>query len=100
MIMKKYIKTITNHADYLAVNFENEWFQEDIETFSEVIFEALMPISIQEKILGADRENIRFTWREHCFILNFDCYSQSCWFEGQDGKSTEYLAELYLALVK
>ena len=92
------ISAITQQTDYLLVQFEQEWFQEDVANLTALVFASLMPISIQEKILGADRENIRFAWREHYFILNFECNSQSCWLEGQDSASMEYLADLYSVL--
>ena len=66
------IKSLTYQADLLSVYFENDWYQ----------------------------ENIRFSWENHYFVLNFDCYSQSCWLEGQGSKSTESLANLYSALEK
>ena len=66
------IKSLTYQADLLSVYFENDWYQ----------------------------ENIRFSWENHYFVLNFDCYSQSCWLEGQGSKSTESLANLYAALEK
>jgi hypothetical protein len=59
-----------------------------------------MPVVIQDKIIGADRENIRFSWKDCYFVLNFDYYSQSCWIEGQDSASTQELATLHLAITK
>ncbi len=92
---EKNIKTVVKFSELLTISFDDNWFQEDIETLIELVFKPLMPVNIQEKILGADRENIRFTWRQHYFILNFDYYSQSCWIEGQDDKSNEHLDALY-----
>lgn len=96
---KPFITAITKHAEYLVVNFSQPWFQEDIATLTQCIFSKVTLINIQEKIIGADRENVRFNWQEYYFILNFDCCSQSCWLEGQDNESMENLANLYLALV-
>lgn len=92
------IKTLAKTTDMITISFENDWFQDDIELLISLVFKPLLAVNIQEKIVGADRENIRFTWQEHFFILNFDCYSQSCWLEGQDNKSTDYLALLYQEL--
>ena len=97
-ITKQYITEITVQDTYLTVFFSKSWFQEDIEELTQLAFFPLNSVTIQEKILGADRENIRFTWQDHYFILNFDCCSQSCWFEGQGDESTESLAKLYSAL--
>jgi len=97
---KKLNATITKQATYLTVKFEHSWFQEDIEDLSEQLLHLLVPMKIQDKILGADRENIRFSWQGYYFILNFDCCSQSCWFEGQDEASSNYINTLYLELIK
>jgi len=97
---KLLIKEVTKQAEYLAVIFSDFWFQEDIETLTKRVFSSLSSVKIQEKIIGADRENIRFSWQEHYYILNFDCSSQSCWLEGQDNASIDYLEQLYFALVK
>jgi len=100
IMIKKLNTTITKQTDHLTVNFEQAWFQEDIDSLSEQLFTMLAGFKIQEKILGADRENIRFCWQAHYFILNFDCCSQSCWLEGQDEASSNYLDNLYLELSK
>jgi len=100
IMTKQHIKDITQQAEYLTLGFNFSWFQEDIETLTQLVFSFLTSVNIQEKIIGADRENIRFSWQEHYFILNFDCCSQSCWLEGQDNASTAYLEQLYLTLVK
>ncbi len=100
IMTKLLIKEITQQAEYLALNFNNTWFQEDIDTLMKLVFSSLISIKIQEKIIGADRENIRFCWQAHYFILNFDCCSQSCWLEGQDNASTDYLVQIYSELVK
>ncbi len=100
IMVKLLIKEITQHAEYLALNFNSSWFQEDIEALTQLVLSSLVSVNIQEKIIGADRENIRFSWKAHYFILNFDCCSQSCWLEGQDNASTEYLVQIYSELLK
>jgi hypothetical protein len=92
------IESVKKLPDILTISFQNVWFQEDIELLTKLVFTPLVTVNIQEKILGADRENIRFIWQDHCFILNFDCYSQSCWLEGQDSQSSQFLVLLYEAL--
>lgn len=92
------LKSITQQEDHLNVIFEVEWYQDDIEALINLLLMPLNPFTIQEKIIGADRENIRFSWNNSYFVLNFDCYSQSCWIEGQDSASTKQLAELNLAI--
>ncbi len=97
---KQLINGIKKQAEYLVLSFSKPWFQEDIGLLSELVFSALPSVNIQEKIIGADRENIRFSWQEQYFILNFDCCSQSCWLEGQDDASNARLERLYSSLVK
>jgi hypothetical protein len=94
------LESITYQVDHLNVIFQNHWYQENIETLIDLLFLPIMPVTIQEKIIGADRENIRFSWASYHFVLNFDYYSQSCWIEGQDGQSTELLTTLHLAIIK
>lgn len=91
---------ITPEHKHLTLMFSHPWFQEDIESLTEFIFLLVKPVLIQEKILGADRENIRFSWQGYYFILNFDCCSQSCWVEGQDDQSNKHLVTLYSTLIK
>jgi hypothetical protein len=95
---KQFITAITKEAEYLTLTFDQPWFQEDIEELTQQVFATLTPVNIQEKIIGADRENIRFSWQAYYFILNFDCCSQSCWLEGQDNESSDNITLLYLAL--
>ncbi|KGJ92734.1 DUF3630 family protein [Colwellia psychrerythraea] len=94
------LESLTYQVDHLNVIFQQHWYQENIETLIDILFSSIMPVTIQEKIIGADRENIRFSWAGHHFVLNFEIYSQSCWIEGQDGQSTELLATLHLAITK
>jgi hypothetical protein len=99
-MIKQFITTIVPQAECLILTFTHSWFQEDIETLMKLVFTPLNSVIVQERIMGADRENIRFSWQEHYFILNFDCCSQSCWLEGQDNASTDYLEQLYSDLSK
>ncbi len=72
------------------------WFQEDINTLYLGIFSLLEDVVIKEVISGADRENIRFSWQiNYDFILNFDCYSQSCWLAAENELSQDKLVMLY-----
>lgn len=97
---RKNIESLTYQVDHVNVNFKNSWYQEDIEVLVELLFSPIMPVTIQEKTIGADRENIRFSWADSYFVLNFDYYSQSCWIEGQDDTSTRKLSNLHLAITR
>ncbi|MEO9509432.1 MAG: DUF3630 family protein [Nonlabens ulvanivorans] len=67
----------------LQINFTDAWYQEDTPSLTAYLFEQLGNCSTLEVILGADRENCRFEWQQNYFILNFECYSQSCWIENE-----------------
>lgn len=76
------------------------WHQEDVKSFYESLFSLVENIVIKEVISGADRENIRFLWQQrYDFVLNFDCYSQSCWLEAENEFSERQLLALHTAWV-
>lgn len=94
------IQSINLIDEHIAVLFEKEWFQEDILMLSKLLLGRLASYQIKENTLGADRENIRFLWLNAEFTLNFDYYSQSCWFNAQDELSTKQINALFNTLVK
>jgi hypothetical protein len=94
------IESLTYQDDYLNVKFNNDWYQDNISQLIELLFPPINPIIIQEKIIGADRENIRFSWNDCYFVLNFEYYSQSCWIEGQNNNSLQPLMDLHLAMTQ
>jgi hypothetical protein len=97
--MKMDITLIELLNENITVQFNDEWYQEDIESLSLTLFSQLTHLKIQERILGADRECIRFSWQGiHFYTLNFDYYSQSCWIESVDAQSMEFLPSLREAL--
>lgn len=93
------IESLTHQVDHLNVKYTIDWYQENINELIALLFLPANLITIQEKIIGADRENIRFTWDNYYFVLNFDYYSQSCWIEGQDSASTQQLTTIHLAIL-
>lgn len=94
------LQSLTYQIDHLNVAFKNNWYQDNITALIDLLFLPILPVIIQERIIGADRENIRFSWGDCYFVLNFDCYSQSCWVEGQDSASTQQLTTLHMAITK
>jgi len=92
------IESLTYQEDHLNVKFRNDWYQDNISQLIELLFLPISPVVIQEKIIGADRENIRFSWNDGYFVLNFEYYSQSCWIEGQDSVNIQQLMALHLAM--
>ncbi len=94
------IKTILIINQQISVIFEQSWFQEDIETLSQLILVKLPKHIIKEVTFGADRENIRFQWQHAEFMMNFDYYSQSCWINAQDENSLTNIEPLYNFLTK
>jgi hypothetical protein len=47
-------------------------------------------ITISEYFAGADRHQLRFTYQQQTFSLNFEHYSESTWINGE-GIDAEYL---------
>lgn len=71
------------NEDSLQINFAKNWYQEDIKSFTTFILGHLDAHHVIEVISGADREYCRFEWQQHYFVLNFECYSESCWIENE-----------------
>jgi len=94
------LESLTCQEDHLNVKFKKEWYQDNISQLIDLLFLPIKPVIIQEKIIGADRENIRFSWNDCYFVLNFEYYSQSCWIEGQDSVNAQPLIDLHLAMTK
>lgn len=86
--------------EQLSIIFKNTWFQEDINTLSQMIFKRIAKHDIKEQVLGADRETIRFTWQNAELALNFDYYSQSCWISAHDQQSQTQIPVLKNLLEK
>ncbi len=101
MVTKQHtINLISTIDDQIAITFNGPWFQEDIDIISQMILSKFPNTQLKEKILGADRENLRFTCQAGEFILNFDYYSQSCWINAHDEVSTKIVALLYKQLIE
>ena len=100
LIALQSLESLTYQEDHLNVQFKNDWYQDNINQLIDLLFSPIKPVVIQEKIIGADRENIRFSWNGCYFVLNFEFYSQSCWIEGQDNVNTQQLNVLHLAMTK
>ncbi len=65
-----------------------------------MLFHNVSNLCIKEIIIGADLEKIRFHWLETEFIINFDYYSQSCWFDTQDPHSLAETPALFNLLTQ
>jgi hypothetical protein len=74
------IQSINLVDNQILILFDQRWFQEDITILRQLLFSKVSNLCIKEIVIGADLENVRFLWLETEFILNFDYYSQSCWF--------------------
>ncbi|PCI52895.1 MAG: hypothetical protein COB45_11495 [Gammaproteobacteria bacterium] len=77
------IQSITLVNNQITVLFDQHWFQENITTLRHLLLNNISSLCIKEMVIGADLENVRFQWLDTEFIVNFDYYSQSCWFETQ-----------------
>jgi hypothetical protein len=93
------VASIQQSDNCVTFKFLCFWYQEDIEFLKAKVFDNLPVITVLEVIEGADRVNIRFVWQNKSyFSLNFDCYSQSCWIEGEDVVSTQQLGSLITSI--
>lgn len=75
----------------LQVVFNDNWYQEDITTLALYVLCLLEDHHVIETISGADREYCRFEWQQNHFIINFECYSESCWIENETIPNTTLL---------
>lgn len=82
----------------LLLSFDRYWDQDDIKQLKNHIITSLKTAEIIEVITGADRENTRFIWNKLNFMLNFECYSQSCWIEAEPPVKLDLLLTLQRAL--
>jgi len=94
------IQSINFIDGQIIVLFDQSWFQEDIVTLRQLLLSKIPENHLKEITLGADREDIRFQWRDAQFILNFDYYSQSCWFNVQDETSKSEIHPLFNQLAQ
>jgi nicotinamidase-related amidase len=78
------IQSINRENQQITVFFNQSWFQEDIASLHQLLLKKIPNHCVKESIMGADRESVRLQWRDTEFMLNFDCYSQSCWFDTQE----------------
>jgi len=83
----------------ILIFFNSEWQQDNIHQLAKLVFAQLPGAMEIERVQGADRESIRIQWQQGFFVLNFECYSQSCWLEAEDEASRENLGLLHLQLV-
>jgi hypothetical protein len=95
---KQSIHSVNIFNEQIIITFHTDWFQEDITTLSQLVFIHTPDYEFKEKIIGADREDIRFMWNSHEFMMNFDCYSQSCWINAIDQASLHSINLLYKTL--
>ena len=70
--------------------FNKSWLQEDIATLKQLIVEKISKLTEVEHVIGADRETVRLAHHQQIFILNFECYSESCWLEAESENDEEY----------
>jgi len=80
---RKIASLIVINENCLQVNFKEDWYQEDIPQLISYLLSVLPEHRILENISGADRENCRFEWQQEYLIINFECYSYSCWIENE-----------------
>lgn len=89
------IQSISLVNNQITVLFDQVWYQEDIIKLRQLLLNNIPNVSIKEVIIGADIESIRFQWKNTEFIVQFDYYSQSCWFDTQDSNSDSCTQDLF-----
>ena len=94
------IQSINLVNNQISVIFDQHWFQEDIISLRQLLFNNVSNLYIKEVTIGADLENIRFLWLDTEFTVNFDYYSQSCWFETQDSECLTEADSLFNLLIQ
>jgi hypothetical protein len=94
------IQSINLVNNQIIILFDQVWFQEDIIILRQLLLSSIPDLSIKEVIIGADIESIRFQWRSTEFIVQFDYYSQSCWFDTQDPNRIEEIQALFNLLTQ
>ncbi|WP_114324946.1 DUF3630 family protein [Candidatus Colwellia aromaticivorans] len=94
------IQSIDLIENQITVLFDKIWFQENITTLRTLLLSDISSLNIKEVVIGADLESVRFQWLDTEFILNFDYYSQSCWFEAQDPHSLAETLTLFTLLTQ
>jgi hypothetical protein len=94
------VQSINCVNNQITVLFNQNWFQEDITTLRQLLLSNISTLRIKEIVIGADLENIRFQWRDTEYILNFDYYSQSCWFDTQYPQNLTETNDLFTLLNK
>lgn len=67
----------------LVLDFNHQWYQDDLTQLINVFFLSFQLLTKVEHIHGADCECVRFTYCDLSFILNFECYTRSCWIEAE-----------------
>ena len=94
------IQSINLIDNQITVLFNQDWFQEDIITLRQLLIGNIPNLHIKEVNIGADLENVRFLWLDKEFILNFDYYSQSCWFDTDKDNNLFETQALFNLLMK
>ena len=94
------IQSINYRDMQITALFNQHWFQEDIVELHQLLLSKIPEYRVKEVTQGADREDIRFQWREAEFILHFDYYSQSCWLSVQDEINVLKIQSLFNLLKK
>lgn len=80
--------------DNLEIRFKDYWYQEDIEQLYQLLSDKLTDFSLVESLLGADRQTYRLTCNNQYLLLQFDYYSQSCWFSVEVDNDQALLSKL------
>ncbi len=84
--------------ELIIISVHVQWYQEDTKKLADEILTALHDAKENDTMSGADRATVRFNWQGGYFLLNFECYSQSCWISPEDMTSQHLLSLMFSLL--
>jgi hypothetical protein len=83
-----------DHAHkYILITPVEPPHDEDFELWS-TLFLHSDDVTLNEYSAGADRHQVRFTYNQQTFNLNYEHYSQSIWINGEGADAEHLLAAL------
>ncbi|CAM2934707.1 DUF3630 family protein [Pseudoalteromonas distincta] len=83
-----------DHAHkYILITPVEPPHDEDFELWS-TLFLHSDDVTLNEYSAGADRHQVRFTYNQQTFNLNYEHYSQSIWINGEGVEAEHLLAAL------
>lgn len=96
--LKNVTKRIALDSTYKSINFQVAnftWQNEEIIAFTHSFFQHLINMHLIEKIEGADKQSLRFSYQKNEFILNIECICEAIWIEAYTPSTEEDFNALF-----